>query len=260
MSADFSSFFLKFGITNACRTKQSPWTNGTVEIQNEHLSRYFRCHLSEAGNNWAKLACRFAFAHNTSVNSRTGTTPYEIAFGCKSQAPMSLKLWLVRGDTDLFQSKFCLSLPNYTHVKRQRSHSCIDNLLSLRSSMDLLNRETQFMNIYRKVYRKIRPANRRSVAYRNKYKLAKPLQIGQQLILENHHVPFGKSQKVCELPSWPYIVNKKKYGSEIRLRGCSWRRSNDDSSCPPKSSRWIISSWQLVTKPVIQLREAFERW
>ena len=74
--------------------------------------------------------------------------------------------------------------------------------------MDLLNREFQFMNIYRKVYRKVRQANRRSVAYRNKYKLAEPLQIGQQLLLENHHVPFGKSQKVCELPSWPYIVNK----------------------------------------------------
>ena len=92
MSADFSSFFLKLGITHASRTKQSPWTNGTVEIQNKHLSRCFRCYLSKAGNNWAKLACRFAFAHNSSVNSRTGTTPYEIVFGFKSQAPISLKL------------------------------------------------------------------------------------------------------------------------------------------------------------------------
>ena len=95
MSTDFSTFLLEFGITHAPRTKWSPWTNGKVEIQNKHLSRYFRCYLSEAGNNWAKLASQFAFAHNTSVNSSTGTTPYEIVFGFKPQIPISLKLGLV---------------------------------------------------------------------------------------------------------------------------------------------------------------------
>ena len=75
MSTDFSTLLLEFGITHAPRTKLSPWTNGKVEIQKKHLSRYFRCYLSEAGNNWAKLAFQFAFAHNTSVNSSTGTTP-----------------------------------------------------------------------------------------------------------------------------------------------------------------------------------------
>ena len=39
---DFSTFFLKFGTTHAHRTKWSIWTNGEVEIQNEHLSRCFR--------------------------------------------------------------------------------------------------------------------------------------------------------------------------------------------------------------------------
>ena len=43
MSADFSTFLLEFGITNAPRTKWSPWTIGKVEIQNKHLSRYFHC-------------------------------------------------------------------------------------------------------------------------------------------------------------------------------------------------------------------------
>ena len=107
MSTDFSTFFLEFGITHAHRTKWSSWTNGKVEIQNKHLSRYFRCYLSEAGNYWDKLACQFAFAHNTSVNSSTGTTPYEIVFGLKLQIPFSLKLGLVRDDIDLCQSEFC---------------------------------------------------------------------------------------------------------------------------------------------------------
>ena len=42
MSTDFSTFLLEFGITHAPRTKWSPWTNGKVEIQKKHLSRYFR--------------------------------------------------------------------------------------------------------------------------------------------------------------------------------------------------------------------------
>ena len=74
--------------------------------------------------------------------------------------------------------------------------------------MDLLNRETQFKNIYRNVYRKIREANHRSLSYRYKYQLAKPLRVGQKVLLENHNVPFGKCQKVCELRSGPYIVTK----------------------------------------------------
>ena len=101
MSTDFSIFLLEFGLTHAPRTKWSPSTNGKVEIQNKYLSRYFRCYLSETGNNWADLACQFAFAHNTSVNSSTGTTPYEVVFGFKPQIPISLKLGLVRDDNDL---------------------------------------------------------------------------------------------------------------------------------------------------------------
>ena len=149
-STDFSNFVLELGITHAPRTKWSPWTNGKVEIQNKHLSRYFRCYLSETGNNWVKLACQLAFAHNTSVNCSTGKTHYEIVFGFKPQITISLKLGPVRDDNDLCRSEFCQSLQNHTHVTKKTSHSCIDNLLSSKSSMDLLNRETQFKNSYRK--------------------------------------------------------------------------------------------------------------
>ena len=123
---------------------------------------------------------------------------------------------LVRDDNDLCQSEFCQSLPNHTHVNEETSHSCIDNLLASKSSMDLLNRETQFKNIYRKVYRKV---NHRSLSYRNKYKLAKPLRVGQKVLLESHNVPFGKSQKLCELRSGAYIVTKviTKINYEIAL-------------------------------------------
>ena len=57
---------------------------------------------------------------------------------------------------------------------------------SSKRSMNLLNRKTQFKNIYRKVYRNVPEAIRRSLSYRNKYKVTKPLRIGQKVL-------FGKS-------------------------------------------------------------------
>ena len=93
-------------------------------------------------------------------------------------------------------------------MNKETNHSCIDSLLTSKCSLDLLHRETQFKNIYRKVYTKVRKANHRSLPYRNKYKLAKTLRVGQKVLLENHQVPFGKSQKLCELRSGPYTVTK----------------------------------------------------
>ena len=199
---------LEFGITHAPRLIWSPWTNGKVEIQNKHLSRFFRCYLSEAGNNRAKLVCQFGFALNTSVNSSTAATPYEIVFAFKPEIPFSPELDLVRDNNDLCHSEFCQSLPNHSHVNKKTSHSCIDNLLAPKSSMDLPNRGTQFKNIYRNEYRRVPVANHRFLYYRNKYKLAKPLRTGQKVLLENHNVPFGKSQKLCELRCGQYIVTK----------------------------------------------------
>ena len=104
-------------------------------------------------------------------------------------------------------------------MNKQTSHSCIDNFLTSKSSMDFLNRETLFKNIYRKVYRKVREANHRSLSYGNKYKLAKPRRVGQKVLLEKHIVPFGKSQKLCKLRSGPYIVTRliTKVNYEIAL-------------------------------------------
>ena len=104
-------------------------------------------------------------------------------------------------------------------MNKETRHSCIDNFLSSKSSLDLLNRETQFKNINRKVYRKVREANHRSLSLRNKYKLAKPLRVGQKFLLENHNVPFEKPQKLSEVRSGPYIVTKvnTKINYEIAL-------------------------------------------
>ena len=119
-----------------------------------------------------------------------------------------MKLGLVRDENDSCHSELCQSSTNHRHVDKETSHLCIDNLLASKSSMGLLNRKTQFKHIFPKIYRKIREAYHRSLSYRNKYKLAKPLRVGQKVLLENHNVPFGRSQKLCELRSGPYIVTE----------------------------------------------------
>ena len=59
----------KLGITLRTRTSHSPLTNGKVETQNQHIARYWiSFFLNDAGTNWAPVASKTAFAHNTSVD------------------------------------------------------------------------------------------------------------------------------------------------------------------------------------------------
>ena len=88
LNTDFVNWTKELGVTLRPRTANSPWTNGKVEIQNQHIARYWRSFLNDAGTNWASLALKLAFAHNTSVSYTTGKTPYETVFGAKPQIPM----------------------------------------------------------------------------------------------------------------------------------------------------------------------------
>ena len=83
LNTDFVNWTKELGITLRPRTDHSPWINGKVETQNQHIARYWRSFLNDSGTNWAPLAAKFVFAHNTSVNYTTGKTPHEIVFGAK---------------------------------------------------------------------------------------------------------------------------------------------------------------------------------
>ena len=72
IKTEFVNWTNKLGSTLRPRIAYSPWTNGNIETQNEHIARYRRNFLNDSGNNWFSLAPKFAFAHNTSVNYTTG--------------------------------------------------------------------------------------------------------------------------------------------------------------------------------------------
>ena len=136
----------ELGITLAPRTHHSPWANGKVEVQNKHLTQCF-CHfLSRNGSNWASLGPKFAFAHNTSVNTASGSTTYEIIFGSKPLIPLSLNLGLMRDTRKLCHSDFCEGLPPHSHNLPQTNTS-LDRLLHKCPSPSVFTRENQFKRL-----------------------------------------------------------------------------------------------------------------
>ena len=180
-----------------------------MELQNKHLGTHFRIFFDQAKGNWSDLAAKFAFARNTTINASTGLTPYEIVFGQKPQIPISLKLGLLRNSELTCNSEFCANLPLHRHSLQTSSNKAIQPLLKPKINTSLLIRENQFKYIYNTANKKSLENNAKIHKYRNKYKLGKPLEIGQKVLMENHSIEDGKSNKLQELRSGPYTVTNK---------------------------------------------------
>ena len=209
INTDFINWTKELGITLRPRTAYSPWTNGKVETQNQHIARYWRNFLNDAGTNWSSLAPKFAFAHNTSVNYTTGKTPYEIVFGTKPQIPMSLKLGLYRNKHKLCCSEFCKDLPSHSHSENTMTNQLLDNLLKPQLSQALLERERNFKRIYSATFERCREQTARSHAYRNRFKLGHHLDIDQKVLYENHRQDLSKSQKLQQRRLGPFTITKR---------------------------------------------------
>ena len=209
LNTDFVNWTKELGITLRPRTAHSPWTNGKVETQNQHIARYWRSYLNDAGTNWAPLAPKFAFAQNTSVNYTTGKTPYGIVFGTKPQIPMSVKLGLYRNKYKLCCSEFCIDLPPHTHDENSTKNELLQKLLRPQLFQALLDRERDFKRIYSSTFERCREQTARSHAYRNRFKLGHHLDVGQKVLYENHRQDLSKSQKLQQRRLGPFTVTKR---------------------------------------------------
>ena len=199
----------ELGITLRPRTAQSPWTKGNIETQNQHIARYWRNFLNDAGNNWSSLAPKFGFAHNTSVNYTTGKTLYEIVFGTKPQIPMSLKLGLYRNEHKLCCSEFCKDLTSPSHSENSLKNQLVDKLLRAQLSHALLERERDFKRVYSTTFERCREQTARSHACRNRFKLGQHLEIRQKVLYENHCQDLSKSQKLQQRRLGNFTVTKR---------------------------------------------------
>ena len=171
INTEFTKWTKELGITLRPRTADLPRTNGKIETQNQHIARYWRNFLDDAGNNWFSLAPKFAFAHNTNVNYTTGRTPYETVFGAKPQIPMSLKFGLYRKKHKLCCSEFCKNLLSRSHSENNLKNQLLDNLIRPQLSHALLEREGDFKRIYSATFQRCREQTARPHAHRNRFKL-----------------------------------------------------------------------------------------
>ena len=191
------------------RLAHSPWTNGKIETQKQHIARYWRNFLTDAGNKWSSLAPKFAFARNRSVNYTTGRTPYENVFGTKPQISLSLKLGLHHHQHKLCCSFFCKDLPSHSHSENNLKNQFLDNLLRPQLSQALLERERDFKRIYSATFGACREQTARSHAYRNRFKLGQHLEIGQKILYESHRQDLSKSQKFQQRRLGHFTVTKR---------------------------------------------------
>ena len=152
--------------------------------------------MNDAGTNWSSLAPNFAFAHNTSVNYPTGKTPYEIVFGTKPQIPVSLKLGLYRNKHKLCCLEFCKDLPSHSHSANNMKNQLLVNLLKPHLSQALLESKQDFKRYYSVTFERCREHTARSLAYGNRFKLGHHLDIGKNVLYENHRQDLSESQKL----------------------------------------------------------------
>ena len=208
-NTDFINWTEELGITLGPRTSYSPWTNGKIEIQNQHFARYWSDVFNDIGNNWSSIAPKFAFAYNTSVNYPTGKTPYEIVFGTKAQIPMSLNRGLYRNRHKLCCSKFCEDLPSHSHSENSSKNELLDNLRQPQLSPALLERQGTFKQISSSALERCLEQTARSHACRNRFKLGHHLEIGQKVLYENHKQDLTRNQNLQQRRFGPFTVTKR---------------------------------------------------
>ena len=209
INSEFANWTKDLGITLRLRTARSPWNNGRIEIQNQHIARYWRYFLNDAGNNCSSLAPIFAFAPSISVNFTTGNTPYKIVFATKPQIPMSWKLGLYRNKHKFCCSQFCKDLPSRSHSENNLKNQLLDNLLRPQLSQALLERDRDFKRTNSATLERFREQTTRSHAYRNRFKVGEHLEIGQKFCYENHCRDLSKSQKFQQRRLGPFTVTKR---------------------------------------------------
>ena len=71
-------------------TAYRPQSNGSCERSHRVLVEYLRCFINKSQNDWDSWTKYAMFAYNTTPNSSTGYTPFELVFGRKPLIPSAL--------------------------------------------------------------------------------------------------------------------------------------------------------------------------
>ena len=81
-----------FNINHTPRTPYSPWTNGSIEVQNRDLGTYLRPVLQNPPTNWSFQTRMYAHARNTTNLSQSKLSQHEIVFHAHPRIPSAFSL------------------------------------------------------------------------------------------------------------------------------------------------------------------------
>ena len=137
-NTDFVNWTKEMGINLRPSTAHSPWTNGKVETQNQHIARYWLFSINDSGFNWASFEPKFAFSNITSAIYNTSTTPYEILFRASAQIPMSVTLGFYRNKHDSCCYAFCNKMPPRSQSQKSLKNKLLHLFLRPQLSQTLL--------------------------------------------------------------------------------------------------------------------------
>ena len=122
---------------------------------------------------------------------------------------MSLKLDLYRNKHNFCCSEFCKDLPSHSHSEKSMINQLLDNLLKPWLPQALLERERDSKRIYSATFERCLEQTTRSHAYRNSFNLGHHLDIGQNVLYENHRQDLPKSQKLQQRRLGTFTVTKR---------------------------------------------------
>ena len=72
-----SSLFI---INDSPRSAYSPWTNGSVKVQNRNLGTHLSLFLPNLPDNWSVQTQMYAYDHNTTPLSQLKLSPHQFFF------------------------------------------------------------------------------------------------------------------------------------------------------------------------------------
>ena len=122
---------------------------------------------------------------------------------------MSINLGLYRDKRKLCCSNFCTDLPSPSHGENSLKNELMDNLLQPQLSQALLEKERTSGEIFPSTFERCPEQTARSHAYRNRFKLAHHLEIGQKVLCEKHKQDLTRSQKLQQLRLGLFTVTKR---------------------------------------------------
>ena len=131
---------------------------------------------------------------------------------------MTLKLGLIRDKNQQCKSEYCDGLKPHTHSENLLPNKSLDRLLRPQLSDELIARENDFKRIYSSTNQQCQQITSKAHEYRNRFKLGRPINIGQKVFLENHTADLSRSQNLKQLRVGPFTVTKQITNTTYEIR------------------------------------------